>query len=72
MSARYTGVTDTMRALLMVQLTEVWHEPPDDRLSLAPCSPVPILDQLLQQRAAERVTPLQDHTLIRCNQGRSP
>ncbi|MEU2823057.1 hypothetical protein AAGT00_16900 [Streptomyces cavourensis] len=53
-NARCTHVTDTMRALLMDQLTEVWHEPLDDRLLLAPRSPAPILDRLLQQRAAER------------------
>ncbi|WAX78881.1 LacI family DNA-binding transcriptional regulator [Streptomyces sp. KMM 9044] len=53
-SARYTHVTDTIRALLMNQLTEVWHESLDDRLLLAPRSPAPILDRMLQQRAAER------------------
>ncbi|WP_159043019.1 MULTISPECIES: hypothetical protein [unclassified Streptomyces] len=47
-------MTDTMRALLMGQLTEVWHEFLDDQLLLAPCSPVPIFGRLLQQRAAER------------------
>lgn len=34
-SARYSHVTDSMRALLMEQLTEVWHESLDDRLALA-------------------------------------
>ncbi len=57
-SARYTHVTDTMRALLMDQLTEVWHESLEDRLLLAPRSPAPILDRLLQQRAAERRHPV--------------
>ncbi len=47
-------MTDTMRALLMDQLTEVWHESLDDRLLLAPRSPAPILGRLLQQLAAER------------------
>ncbi|MFJ3161806.1 hypothetical protein [Streptomyces kanasensis] len=51
-------MTDTMRALLMDQLTEVWHESLDDRLLLAPRSPAPILDRLLQQRAAERWHPV--------------
>lgn len=43
-----------MRILLVEQLTEVWQESLDDRLALAPRSSVPVLDQLLQQRAAER------------------
>ncbi|WP_433546447.1 hypothetical protein ACQPZG_16105 [Streptomyces sp. CA-294286] len=47
-------MTDTMHAFLMDQLTEVWHESLDDWLLLAPRSPAPILDRLLQQRAAER------------------
>ncbi|MGW1989676.1 LacI family DNA-binding transcriptional regulator [Embleya sp. NPDC001921] len=51
--ARYTQVTDTMRATLMDQLTEVWEESLDARLLLAPRSPVPVLDALLQQRAAD-------------------
>lgn len=52
--ARYSHVTDTMRALLMEQLTEVWEESLDARLLLAPRSPVPVLDRLLQERAANR------------------
>ncbi|WP_284576631.1 LacI family DNA-binding transcriptional regulator [Streptomyces sp. 2P-4] len=53
-SARYSHVTDSMRALLMEQLTEVWNESLDARLLLAPRSPVPVLDRLLQERAANR------------------
>ncbi|ESQ05097.1 hypothetical protein ACQ5JZ_02845 [Streptomyces sp. ZG43] len=75
-SARYTHGTDTMRALLMDQLTEVWHKSLDDRLLLAPRSPAPILDRLLQQRAAERWHPVSrshpDYTQIQRSQGRSP
>ncbi|MCY0957650.1 LacI family DNA-binding transcriptional regulator [Streptomyces sp. H27-H5] len=52
MGARYSHVTDTMRATLMDQLTEVWEEALDARLLLAPRSSVPVLDRLLQQRAA--------------------
>lgn len=51
--ARYSHVTDSMRATLMEQLTEVWIESLDARLLLHPRSPVPVLDRLLQQRAAE-------------------
>ncbi|GAA2948937.1 LacI family DNA-binding transcriptional regulator [Kitasatospora cinereorecta] len=49
--ARYSHVTDSMRALLMEQLTEVWHESLGDRLALAARSAVPVLDRLLQERA---------------------
>jgi integrase len=51
-SARYAHVTDSMRAALMDALTEVWHESLDARLALCPRSPVPVLDRLLQERAA--------------------
>ncbi|MFD3608965.1 LacI family DNA-binding transcriptional regulator [Streptomyces atroolivaceus] len=51
--ARYSHVTDSMRALLMEQLTEVWLESLDDRLAISPRSSVPVLDRLLQERAAE-------------------
>ncbi len=47
-------MTDSMRTLLMEQLTEVWHASLDDRLALVPRSPVPVLDRLLQERATER------------------
>jgi hypothetical protein len=50
--ARYSHMTDSMRATLMEQLTEVWTESLDDRLALAPRSAVPVLDRLLQERAA--------------------
>jgi hypothetical protein len=43
-----------MRATLMEALTEVWHESLDARLALHPHSPVPVLDRLLQERAAAR------------------
>ncbi|MFE2374731.1 hypothetical protein [Streptomyces sp. NPDC059398] len=52
--ARYSHVTDSMRALLMEQLTEVWFESLDVRLALCPQSPVPALDRLLQECAATR------------------
>ncbi|BBA98261.1 putative LacI family transcriptional regulator [Actinacidiphila reveromycinica] len=52
--ARYSHVTDTMRATLMDQLTEVWFESLDSRLLLHPRSPVAVLDRLLQERAASR------------------
>lgn len=52
-SARYAHVTDSMRAVLVEQLTEVWEESLDARLELSPRSPVPVLDRLLQERAAE-------------------
>lgn len=57
--ARYSHVTDSMRAALMDGLTEVWHASLDDRLALAPRSAVPALDRLLQQRAESRnkITP---------------
>lgn len=54
MGARYSHVTDTMRATLMGHLTEVWHESLDERLALHPRSAVPVLDRLLQERAASR------------------
>ncbi|WP_086777053.1 LacI family DNA-binding transcriptional regulator [Streptomyces griseus] len=50
-SAGYSHVTDTMRARLMEQLTEVWFASLDERLELHPRSAVPVLDRLLQQRA---------------------
>lgn len=50
-SARYAHVTDTMRATLMEQLTDVWEESLDARLAQSPRSPVPVLDRLLQERA---------------------
>lgn len=53
-SARYAHVTDSMRRTLMEQLTEIWFESLDARLLLHPRSPVPVLDRLLQQRAAMR------------------
>lgn len=49
--ARYAHVTDSMRALLMEQLTELWLQSLDERLALAPRSAVPVLDRLLQERA---------------------
>jgi integrase len=51
-SARYAHVTDSMRAALVQALTEVWEESLDARLALWPTSPVPVLDRLLQERAA--------------------
>lgn len=51
-SARYAHVTDSMRALLMDQLTELWLESLDARLALCPTSPVPVLNQLLRERSA--------------------
>ncbi|MFD3844797.1 LacI family DNA-binding transcriptional regulator [Streptomyces microflavus] len=54
MGARYSHVTDTMRALLVEQLEEVWHETLDERLALHPRSAVPVLDRLLQDHAASR------------------
>lgn len=53
-SARYTHVTDSMRASMVDALTEVWLEALDERLALAPRSQVSVLDALLQARAAER------------------
>lgn len=50
--ARYSHVTDTMRVTLVDHLTEVWEESLDARLALAPRSSVPVLDRLLQERAA--------------------
>jgi integrase len=51
-SARYAHVTDSMRVALVDALTEVWEESLDARLALCPSSPVPVLDRLLQERAA--------------------
>jgi integrase len=51
-SARYAHVTESMRVALMEQLTQVWEESLDARLALCPTSPVPVLDRLLQERAA--------------------
>lgn len=53
-SARYAHVTDSMRARLMDDLTEVWYESLDARLALYPSSPVPVLNLLLQERAKSR------------------
>ncbi|MFJ7996576.1 hypothetical protein ACIQ7D_05350 [Streptomyces sp. NPDC096310] len=53
-SARYKHVTDSMRATLMEQLTEVREESLDARLLLHPHSPVPALNRPLQERAATR------------------
>jgi hypothetical protein len=50
-SARYAHVTDAMRIELMNGLTMLWHQSLDERLALAPRSPVPVLDRLLQERA---------------------
>jgi hypothetical protein len=63
-SARYSHVTDSMRALLMEQLTEIWYESLDVRLALHPDSPVPVLDRLLHERAASAENPDQDHTQL--------
>lgn len=51
-SARYTHVTDSMRSAMLQALTEVWAESLDERLALAPRSPVPVLDNLLRAHAA--------------------
>ncbi|MDX3162379.1 LacI family DNA-binding transcriptional regulator [Streptomyces scabiei] len=56
-SARYTHITDSMRAALMEQLTVIWFAALDERLAMAPRSAVRILDELLQQRAAEPDAP---------------
>ncbi len=53
-SANYAHVTDGMRARLMEGLTEVWYESLDARLLLHPRSQVPVLDRLLQERAASQ------------------
>jgi integrase len=53
-SALYTHITDSMRAAMVDALTEVWLRSLDERLELAPQSPVPLLDALLQERAASR------------------
>jgi integrase len=51
-SALYTHITDSMRAAMIDGLTEVWLRSLDERLALAPRSAVPMLDALLQERAA--------------------
>ncbi|GAB2863321.1 hypothetical protein GCM10027074_33220 [Streptomyces deserti] len=53
-SARYAHVTDAMRIELMEGLTTLWLRSLDERLALAPRSAVPVLDRLLQERAASR------------------
>jgi integrase len=53
-SALYTHITDSMRAAMVDALTEVWLRSLDERLELAPRSQVPLLDALLQERAASR------------------
>jgi hypothetical protein len=55
--ARYAHVTDSMRALLTEQLTELWHKSLDERLALAPRSAVPVLDRLLQERVKRHRSP---------------
>lgn len=55
-SALYTHITDSMRAAMVDALTEVWLRSLDERLALAPRSPVPLLDALLQERAAALVS----------------
>ena len=49
--ARYAHVTDSMRALLMEQLTELWHQSLAERFAMCPRSAVPVLDRLLQEFA---------------------
>ena len=61
-SARYAHVTDSVRAQLVENLTEVWYESLDARLLLHPRSPAPVLDRLLQERprpdsAPTKITP---------------
>lgn len=51
--ARYTHVTDSMRAELVDALTERWNRALDARLRLDPHSPVAVLDELLAARAAK-------------------
>ena len=50
--ARYTHVTDSMRAELMDAFTELWNDALDARARLDARSPVAVLDELLLARAA--------------------
>ena len=50
MAGRYTRPTDGMRKELIEALTEMWLKALDERLRLAPGSPVAILDELLTAR----------------------
>jgi hypothetical protein len=52
-AARYTHVTESMRAELCDALTERWNSALDARLRLNPRSPVAVLDELLLARAAK-------------------
>lgn len=52
--ARYTHVTESMRAELCDALTERWSSALDGRLRLHPRSPVAVLDDLLTARAAKK------------------
>lgn len=62
--ARYTHVTDSMRAELMDALTERWNNALDARMRLEPHSPVVVLDELLAARAARReVRPRSSHRI---------
>lgn len=47
----YSHITPAMRAQLCEQLTAEWNAALDARLTMAPGSPVPVLDRLLRARA---------------------
>lgn len=53
-AARYTHVTDAMRAELVEALTERWNSALDARLRMHPHSPAAVLDELLTARAAKK------------------
>lgn len=52
--ARYTHVTDSMRAELLDALTDRWNDALDARLRMDPHSPVTVLDELFTARAAKK------------------
>ncbi|SEG92209.1 Phage integrase family protein [Thermomonospora echinospora] len=53
-AARYTHVTDAMRAELIEALTQRWNSALDARLRMHPHSPVAVLEELLTARAAKK------------------
>jgi integrase len=51
--ARYSHITVAMRQQLLDALTRLWLTALDERRAMSPRSPVPMLDQLLRERARE-------------------
>jgi hypothetical protein len=52
MRGTYGHVSDGMRTSLMETLHALWEQSLTERLSLSPCSAVPVLDALLREHSA--------------------